>query len=446
MELWRLLLNYSGWLALIVAVAAWVPAGQWLALALLAIWLLREKYRLVQLRSWLRAKDANNSDLPVASGKWGEVYNSLYQRFQRVNEQSMRYHSFMRRIQRIATRMDDAVMLLDGAMRIVWFNRSARELFTFSSGAKDVGLPVYHVVRQQRFGEFLSSEAESMEWKFDGRQLEARKIWLTDNSLMLLLRDFSRQQQLDQMRKDFTANISHELRTPLSVLFGYLEQIEEQPDLSPESAQAVAVMLAQCQRMTKLFNDLTTLSRIELDHDQASEASVDMVALLQRLEDESRILNKGHNHRISFQCHSSAGLRADESQLISAFSNLIANAIYYTKNGGEIEVSWGVDSLGRGLFSVRDNGMGIAEKHLSRISERFFRADAAPMHLAGVGLGLSITKRALKNHDGELRVSSRLGQGSKFTCYFSASRLLSAGDHDSGASDAQLSPRLSQQA
>ena len=421
----RLLLHYSGWLIIVLGLAFFVPQGHWLALALLTLLLLQEKYQLRRLRAFLQAKYSDNNQLPVAYGTWGSVYDLLYTRFQEVKDKSTRYHSFMRRIQRIATRMDDGVMLLDGNMRIVWFNRAAKAIMGLRSGNQDIGMPVYHVIRQQRFSKFLSEQAESVALQIDDRQLEMRLISVADDSYMLLARDFSPQQQLERMRKDFTANISHELRTPLTVLFGYLEQLQDKS--RDEDGVAIKRMVEQCQRMTKLLSDLTTLSQIELDAPEAESGEiVDVAAVLKTLESEAEILNKGYKHNISFACQSSAAILGDHSQLLSAFTNLLANAIYYTRSGGNINISWATDSFGRGLFTVQDDGIGIAERHLSRITERFFRVDNAAKGIAGAGLGLSITKHALANHDAELVVYSQEGQGSTFICRFNAASLVNA--------------------
>ena len=429
-----LLLNYSGWLLLVVLLAWFVPYGQWLAILLLILLLLQEKYQLTRLLACLlqRQDERSSTAIPVAYGKWGDVYDLLYQNFQRGKEKSTRYHSFMRRIQRIATRMDDGVMLLDGAMRIVWFNRAAKDIFALHTGNQDLGLPIYHVIRQQKFSSFLHAKADAVELKIGTRQLEVRLIYVTEGSYMLLARDFSPQQQLDQMRKDFIANISHELRTPLTVLMGYLQQLEDKypADRPDDNTEAVAVerMLQQCMRMTKLLSDLTTLSKMELDNAASDqEAFIDMAVIMRQLESEATILNQSSKHELIFNCTSTMGLLGNSSQLTSAFTNLLANAIYYTKPGGRIELSWEVDDLGRGLFNVKDNGIGIAERHLSRITERFFRIDDSPMNVAGVGLGLSITKRALKNHNGELIVYSKEGIGSHFICRFASDKVISLG-------------------
>ena len=426
-SLLRLLLRYSLWLIIVVALTVFVPQGHWLALALVIVLLLQEKYRLQQLRAFLRRKDPDNSHLPVAYGTWGDVYDLLYTRFQEGKDKSTRYHSFMRRIQRIAARMDDGVMLLDGNMRIVWFNRAAKAIMGLRSGSQDIDMPVYHVIRQQRFSKFLNEHAESVALTIDDRQLEMRLIAVADDSYMLLARDFSPQQQLERMRKDFTANISHELRTPLTVLFGYLEQLQDRHQDNNNDSTAIKRMLEQCQRMTKLLSDLTTLSQIELDAPEPESGEiVDVAALMKTLEGEAEILNKGYKHSINFACTSSAAILGDRSQLLSAFTNLLANAIYYTRSGGNVDISWATDSYGRGLFTVQDDGIGIAERHLSRITERFFRIDNAAKGIAGAGLGLSITKHALANHDAELVVYSQEGQGSTFICRFNSGSLVAA--------------------
>ena len=249
--------------------------------------------------------------------------------------------------------------------------------------------------------------------------LEFRVMPYASTQLMVVVRDVTRLKQLEQMRKDFVANVSHELRTPLTVVTGYLEMMEG--DMMPPPAmwnKAQNTMLEQCKRMDSLVSQLLSLSRIEgarrQDNDKA--INVPQVAWL-------------HSHRSTIQLTRTKAMslflilmrlldiKGSEDELRSAFSNLVFNAIHYTKAGGKVDRYVGTHKGDRACFSVTDNGDGIAPEHINRLTERFYRVDKARSRTTGgSGLGLAITKHVLTRHDSKLNIRSEDRQ--RFVFFF----------------------------
>ena len=238
---------------------------------------------------------------------------------------------------------------------------------------------------------------------------------------LIVCRDISHLHQLEAMRQDFVANASHELRTPLTVISGYLETFIDYKDtLPPRWGRALQQMHEQSQRMQNLIDDLLVLSRLETNHGQENSA-VAIEPLLKALVHDAQSLSADKHHIILLDCED-FDLLGVETELSSAFGNLIFNAVKYTPENGEIRVRWWQDTSGLHL-EVKDNGLGIDPKHIPRLTERFYRADPSRhSDTGGTGLGLAIVKHTLLRHDGHLHISSQLGKGSSFTCHFPVSR------------------------
>jgi len=256
---------------------------------------------------------------------------------------------------------------------------------------------------------------------------------------MLMVRDITRLHALEQMRKDFVANVSHELRSPLTVVVGYLEGMGEDPDLPQRLRRPVEQMSAQAARMTRIVEDLLRLSRIEGDPGGAARDPVsvrDMVDAI--LRDAARIA--ATEHAIEVRVDPAIALLGDYNELYSAFSNLVFNAVQYTPGGGRIEVRWTRAADGQARFEVEDGGVGIEPHHISRLTERFYRVDKArSRELGGTGLGLAITKHVLMRHGAKLDVRSEPGEGSCFACVFPAERVREAAAHEQSAHAAPAS-------
>ncbi|NLC35076.1 MAG: PAS domain-containing sensor histidine kinase, partial [Alcaligenaceae bacterium] len=229
----------------------------------------------------------------------------------------------------------------------------------------------------------------------------------------------------------FVANVSHELRTPLTVLTGFLETLQDMPPDSLSSEQRlryVGLMQEQATRMEAIVSDLLTLSTLE-SSPLADAEPVDISALVQKAMQQGRLLSRGQ-HVFVEHCDETLQIEGVDTELVSAISNLITNAVRYTPQDGTITVSWYRDEDGNAVYSVQDTGIGIAAQDLPRLTERFYRADRGRSRATGgTGLGLAITKHVAMRHDAELRIQSRYGSGSTFSLVFPPKRLISTVEH-----------------
>jgi len=248
------------------------------------------------------------------------------------------------------------------------------------------------------------------------------------------VRDVSRQMRLEAMRKDFVANASHELRSPLTVISGYLETLSQDPVMDMELQAPIGEMRRQAERMTTIITELLELSRLEAAQEDVDTTPVDVTALMAMLRKDV-LARPEHPAEVRLRIDSDAMLTGNESEIHSAFSNLVDNAAKYTPDTGSIEIAWRVDAEG-GYFSVTDTGIGIHADHIPRLTERFYRVDAGRgRDTGGSGLGLAIVKHVLQRHGATLEITSVQGRGSTFTCHFPPQRLCAPRAADAHALD-----------
>jgi two-component system phosphate regulon sensor histidine kinase PhoR len=183
----------------------------------------------------------------------------------------------------------------------------------------------------------------------------------------------------------------------------------------------------QSHRMETLVNDLLTLSRLEGSAALPANRWTRMRALMAQCEDEGRGLSNRLTplgHQLSFSMEADTEIAGAPTELQSAMSNLVANAIRYTPGGGQVAVTWRLLPDGRGEYAVRDSGPGIAAEHIPRLTERFYRIDRSrSRETGGTGLGLAIVKHIAQRHGAELRIESTVGKGSRFALVFPVTRL-----------------------
>jgi two-component system phosphate regulon sensor histidine kinase PhoR len=255
-----------------------------------------------------------------------------------------------------------------------------------------------------------------------------------EGRLLLLSRDVTAVQQAEAMRRDFVANVSHEIRTPLTVLSGFVETLQTLTLTEPERERYLGTMALQAQRMQTLVNDLLMLSRLEGSPPPGLADWVSMPNLMAELEREGRDLSAVLSAKVSrvvtlvFEVQCQCELSGSASELLSAASNLVSNAIRYTPPSGEVHVSLSPLPDGSVEFSVRDTGPGIAPEHIPRLTERFYRIDRSRSRdTGGTGLGLAIVKHVAQRHGAELAIASTPGHGSKFSIIFPLERVRQIG-------------------
>jgi two-component system phosphate regulon sensor histidine kinase PhoR len=338
--------------------------------------------------------------------------------------------SGLRDLRNAASQLPDAVVLLDKEQKIRWFNHAAENLLGLRR-PHDRGMLVQQRLAPSALSDWLRTGAGeplndvAAPGQPDG-QLNVSLLPFGDHQNLLLARDISQLNRLEQIRRDFVANVSHELRTPLTVIHGYLELLD--PQDVPELAQVLGEMRVQSKRMGQIVEDLLTLSRLETQH-QVADERMPMASLLATVRKEAEALSQGR-HRITLDSTAEADLLGSPKDLHSALSNLVSNAVRYTPAGGSITIRWQRTSEGA-TYSVTDTGFGIPATHLARLTERFYRVSSSRSRdSGGTGLGLSIVKHVLNLHQAQLQIESTPGVGSTFACHFGPARLLTPGGSD----------------
>ena len=382
---------------------------------------------LQRLLAWLRSPEPG--EVPGASGVWDDAFAALHRRERRLTQERQNLARLVLRYSHAGRALPDGVVILDAENRVVWCNDKAEARFDIGR-ERDVGQPITNLVRQPEFVEYLAAGdyAHPVELRMSrgtGMILSVQIVPYDDAQKLLLARDVTQAVRLETMRRDFVANVSHELRTPLTVLVGFLETIREL-QLDPERARSyMGMMVDQSSRMQRILDDLLMLSSLESAPEPPRERSIPVKALLERLRADAAALSGGR-HKITCEAEGDFDLLGAESEISSAFANLVTNAVRYTPEGGQIRLLWKASVHGAS-FTVEDSGIGIEHEHISRLTERFYRVDRSRSRdTGGTGLGLAIAKHALLRHDASLEIESEPGKGSRFTARFPA-RVLAAG-------------------
>jgi two-component system phosphate regulon sensor histidine kinase PhoR len=327
----------------------------------------------------------------------------------------------------ILANMVEAVIAVDGSGRVVAVNPALARLFGIGGDAAP-GRPLIEVLRHHRLNELLGVTAADGQARVeevrvaepDERVFEAHTgpLRLDDGppGALLVLHEITRIRKLEQVRKDFVANVSHEMRTPLASIRAFAETLRLGGlDDRENRLSFVEAIESDAERMTRLVDDLLELAALEsggrlpkLEKLKLEAAAREVVTGLQPLAARKKVkLEVG-------PFDAAPVVLADRVQLRHVLTNLLDNAIKFNKEGGLVSLS---SSLGEGqvVVSVRDTGPGIPASDQPRLFERFYRVDSArSRELGGTGLGLSIVKHIVEAHGGAVSVESRVGEGSTF--------------------------------
>jgi two-component system phosphate regulon sensor histidine kinase PhoR len=411
-------------LIMLVLLAGWLTGYPLqVCIASLLLYLAWHLANLGLLFHWLQEPGAS---VPESYGIWSEVYERIASLEKDNQRQKEQYQSMLGEFRQLTDALPDATLVIDRQHNITWFNRAAAALLGLRS-PQDLGQPVTNLLRGPDFATWLAvqgrvkSPLEMPSPQNDNVWLGVSAISYQRDQRLIILRDNTEVHNVEQIRRDFVANISHELRTPLTVLQGYLEMLND--NASGEVSDAVTRMLTQTAQMQMLLDDLLELSRLQSDEIQGEEEAVDVSGVLMKLKEQGDELSRGRLELV-FNVASGPRLSGIASDLESAFGNLISNAIKYTPEGGTVTVSW-LDSEQGPQLLVQDTGIGIPSRDIPRLTERFYRVGSdRARQTGGTGLGLSIVKHVLNAHQATLTIESQLGEGSSFTCTFPPERRL----------------------
>lgn len=375
---------------------------------------------IAKLSQWL--EDPDPDAVPSsASHMWTEIYTRIHSSRKALEKNTKRLSDREARYRKTLAALPEGIVLVKNDWVVSWCNETAEHVFGINNEA-DTGRHMLALVTDDAFNRYIRAAdfSKPLLWSPAGSncKLEVRIVIADRKNALIVTRDITEQERLDAMRRDFVANVSHELRTPLTVLTGFLDMalhgITQRVQLQ---RQHLELMRDQADRMQRLITDLLTLSRLENDSDSKTTEPIRIDSLVASITQEIRVMCAG-SHTV--QCEVSPALMMGyPDEIRSAIVNLMTNAVRYTPEGGHISAACTINAEGGIEVSVRDDGIGIAQKDIPRLTERFYRVDKSRSRdTGGTGLGLAIVKHVLLHHNANMRISSDLGKGSTFTFVF----------------------------
>ena len=441
-------------MACVLAIHLWLQSSHWWLTVLFVL-------GFASVNAWMLARSVRGSILPLQhsaatlaqrQGTPGDVHHALgAQMVDRVTDQ--RYSDFdtlahgiaraMREVQfslaaadgsrdelvAMIDSLQDAVVSVDRAGRILWTSERMVQLFAPVSGSIRNGQSLVQTIRDP---EVLEAVRVSLEQRvfaqrrttllIPGRILEVNASPMPSGGAVVLLHDVTRIEQVERTQRDFVANVSHELRTPLTSISGYVETLLEfEQTISTQARRFLEIILKNATRMNRLTEDLLTMARV----DRAGQELHPKPIRADQLVQEAIQSVRGIAHDAQVEIHAVDLLQqtvmADHDAVIQILVNLIENAVKYGQEAtsqrsrvvvGTVLVSQPASAV---EFSVRDFGAGIASEHLPRLFERFYRVDKArSLETGGTGLGLAIAQYMVQAQGGEIRAESELNKGSQF--------------------------------
>jgi two-component system, OmpR family, phosphate regulon sensor histidine kinase PhoR len=402
-----------------VAAVLWSP---WIAVAVFLILLIvvfaswrQQRLRVIELlREPLAADFSFEQALSTLRNRLKDGQQSLRDRDAEIAQR-----------RQITNAIPDGLFLLDAENRIVWCNQAALVQHSFDA-FRDVGKPIMQLIRQPEFIAYLADATRPDPLLTVGtRTLSFHLTEAIDGARLLLTRDVTERERLDRMRRDFVANVSHELRTPLTVVGGYVETLVDIPLPKADERRYLEMIGKQTGNMQRLVEDLLTLARLENDDLPMDNTLIDLERLTRDAVSDAKAFSaSGHTFTEDLK---PAHVRGSASEIRSALTNLLYNAVRYTPVGGTIGVCLrtndctAIDGGGskEAVLEITDTGVGIAAEHIPRLTERFYRVDRSrSRETGGTGLGLAIVKHVAQRHRAHFEIESVLGSGSTFKLRF----------------------------
>ena len=354
--------------------------------------------------------------------KLGEAFNRMADRLQNtiidLDDKKNKMYSILNSI-------DDGVIVVDNDLRILIINPSAKKMFNVSEDSD--GRYFIEVIRNYDIEEIIKSMAED-EYEINLSYPEYKKLKIRtkrviqsnsknkDIGLLVFIQDITKINQLEKMRSEFVANVSHELKSPLTSIKGFIETLKYVDDKATKD-KFLDIIYEESERLTRLISDILTLSELENKDTAINFEKVDVDKSLNDIVYIMMPIAKNKNIHINYKNMCSDkdifinGSRDKFKQMII---NLIDNGIKYTNEGGNIDVTLGIDKSNAEI-KIKDNGIGIPKEHIPRLFERFYRVDKARSRKqGGTGLGLAIVKHILVLFNGDINVESEVGVGTTF--------------------------------
>ena len=369
--------------------------------------------------------DARIEEIP---GKTGEVakYNAVISRIQsRIFQQRSQNHA----MSVVMSQMQNGIIAVDQDLRIILITPVAKKLLGVVGNSE--GMPVSEASRDVRLDEVFN-EAMNQPGVYTndvaartavGRGHRPLRLYVSpmrnDGKVvgaLAMVEDITELRRLEQVRTDFAANVSHELKTPLTSIRGFVETLEAGAiDNPPMAHKFLRIIMLETERLTRLINDILSISKLESGND---EVAIERIRLDKVAYDVCDMLTiHAGEKEVTIHAHMNEKpvyIMGNPDRVEQMLINLVENAIKYNKPGGSVTVQVFSDAKEANV-TISDTGIGIAEEHLPRMFERFYRVDKGrSRQMGGTGLGLAIVKHIVRSMNGEIEVHSKLGEGTEF--------------------------------
>jgi len=407
-----------------------ITLGVALVIALSALW--RQHQAVHELHNALLRKQPllRGTERVVGANNWDHLCLAANELIAEVNRLQQLRTGQLTQLEVTLGSLQEAVLIVDSTNHILLANNALHGIFPRATNI--LGQRLELILQSVSFLQYVESVRKNeAQPQFEVEFAEGnRSIWVEvtgttipslngekDPWALFVLHDITKQKKLEAVRKDFVANVSHELRTPLSVIKGYIETLVDGHLDMPlaDRERFMKTIQRHTERLNSLLEDLLTLSRLESINPGLRRESTNFAQLLNSILEDYRARPTATDHLFSAVIDPAVGsLLIDPLKITQVFENLIDNAVKYTPKGSRIDVSAQMRE-NKAEVSVRDNGPGIPEADLPHIFERFYRVDKGrSREKGGTGLGLSIVKHIVQLHGGQVRVESKLGQGTAF--------------------------------
>ena len=420
-DLWKF-----GTLITITGLLGWYFGQALLSMLVMSIGIIGwQIYRLNLLYLWLENRKRN--PYPDTHGQFYSLHRIINKRNNNNRARKKQLTKHLKQFRQAASALPNAIVLVDANGKIQWSNLKSEAIFGLK-WPSDNGVGFTDLIRDPEIRKLLIksnsiNEVEITSHLDSDTTISVQIVSYTNELRMIIGRDITRLVKTSQIQSDFVANVSHELKTPLTVLKGYLEIFQNNLNLAKELEKPLQQMITQSDRMTLIVQDLLYLAKLENKDDQINHENVDITNIINTIVET--ISSRVHEKQLKLELNIDYKLTlvGSHTELHAAFSNLIFNAVNYTPKQGIINISWQSTQNGA-IFCVKDNGQGIPDKHLARLTQRFYRVDNdRSREGGGTGLGLAIAKHVLQRHGASLEISSQVGEGSEFRCIFPMQQL-----------------------
>lgn len=413
-----LLLSFIFFLYSAVFLQSYILSQKWL-----------KPFRILKRRSQKSPKDIipikirSHLTVPIEFFEIGEIITQISTEFQKnmttllqqKNEQDALFLS-----------LSEGVIAIDNNLKIIHFNQSAKDILEIKNNSVE-GFFLTDLTRNSTFQKFIQNSISSsipLEQEIEFLNHESKVIKFKTNPLLdaqnerlgivIVFNDITQIKKFENHRKEFVSNVSHEIKTPLTSIRGFSETLLRLPHLNvPEAKEFLSIINHQVIRLCEILDELLVLSRFEETNHVIETSSQELRPLILRAIDHCKISITKDPIEFNIQCPEKMSAEINGPLLEQALVNLIDNAIKY--GGHKIQIHVTLKNSNEIEISVIDDGPGISSEHLPRLFERFYRIDKVRTGgLGGTGLGLSIVKHITIAHHGEMRVESKLGEGSRF--------------------------------